>query len=205
MRPARRAFSYKIDATEDDVMADKMADVEKAVRSEDPNAGFATPVMDLAAAAIVAAIAIFVAVESLILPVPGGRVFTAPGLLPFLTSASLLVMAFMLGYSALQRRRAMPRALDRFEIPSDALRSLALGGIVALYVLAIQVVPFELSFNIGSLHFYIGAFEPVSVVFLTGLLRFYWRAPLWICLAVIVGWIAFLSIVFRMLFQTPLP
>jgi len=184
---------------------DQAADVEKAVVSEDANAGFATPIMDLAAAVIVAAIAIFVAIESLMLPLPSGRVFTAPGLLPFLTAASLLIMAFMLGFSALQRRRAMPRALDRFEIPSDALRSLTLGGIVAVYVLAIQVVPFEASFNIGTLHFYIGAFEPVSVVFLTGLLRLYWRAPLWACLAVIVVWIAFLSVVFRMLFQTPLP
>jgi hypothetical protein len=71
--------------------------------------------------------------------------------------------------------------------------------------LALQVVPFETSFNIGSLHFYIGAFEPVSVVFVTGLLRLYWKAPLWACLSVTVVWIAFLSIVFRMLFQTPLP
>jgi hypothetical protein len=69
----------------------------------------------------------------------------------------------------------------------------------------LQFVPFGTSFNIGSLHFVIGAFEPVSVVFLTGLLRIYWRAPLWTCLSVIIVWIAFLSIVFRMLFQTPLP
>jgi hypothetical protein len=181
------------------------ADDQNRVLSEDANAGLATPVMDLTAAVIVAAIAIFIAVESLLLPVPGGSVSTAPGLLPFLTAASLVIMALLLGYSALQRRRTTPRALDRFEIPADAARSLALGGIVALYVLALQVVPFELSFNVGGLHFYIGAFEPVSVVVLTGLLRFYWRAPLWACLAVIVVWIAFLSIMFRMLFQTPLP
>ena len=61
------------------------------------------------------------------------------------------------------------------------------------------------SFNLGSLHFVIGAFETVSLVAITGLLRIYWRAPLWACLAVTVFWIAFLSIVFRILFQTPLP
>jgi hypothetical protein len=183
----------------------EVADDEKRVLSKDANAGFATPVMDLTAAVVIAAIAIFLAVESLRLPVPGGVVFTAPGLLPFLTAASLLVMAVLLGYSAVTRRRIMPRALDRFEIPADAMRSLTLGGIVVLYVLALQVVPFAVSFNVGSLYFYIGAFEPVSIVFLTGLLRMYWRAPLWACLAVTVAWIAFLSIVFRMLFQTPLP
>jgi hypothetical protein len=157
------------------------------------------------AAIVIAAIAIFLAVASLRLPVPGGVVFTAPGLLPFLTATSLLVMALLLGYSAIIRRRAMPRALDRFEIPADAMRSITLGGIVVLYVLALQIVPFEVSFNVGSLNFYIGAFEPVSIVFLTGLLRLYWRAPLWACLSVTVAWIAFLSVVFRMLFQTPLP
>ncbi len=144
------------------------------------------------------------AVESLRLPVPGG-IFTAPGLLPFLTSASLLVMALLLGSSALQRRRTMPRALDRFEIPDDFMRSLVLGGIVILYVLGLQVMPVDASFNVGPLHFVIGAFEAVSLIVITGLLRLYWRAPLWACLAVTVGWIAFLSIVFRMLFQTPLP
>jgi hypothetical protein len=61
------------------------------------------------------------------------------------------------------------------------------------------------SFNIGSLHFVIGAFETVSVVVITGLLRFYWRARLWACLTVTVFWIAFLSITFRIVFQTPLP
>jgi hypothetical protein len=185
--------------------SDEVADDEKRVISEDANAGLATPIMDLSAAVVVAVIAIFLAVASLRLPVPGGVVFTAPGLLPFLTAASLLVMALLLGYSAMTRRRVIPRALDRFEIPTDAMRSLTLGGIIVLYVLALQVVPFETSFNIGSLHFYIGAFEPVSIVFLTGLLRIYWRAPLWACLAVNVVWISFLSIVFRMLFQTPLP
>jgi hypothetical protein len=185
--------------------SDEVADDEKRVISEDANAELATSIMDLTAAVVIAAIAIFVAAESLRLPVPGGVVFTAPGLLPFLTAASLVVMAVLLGYSAIIRRRAMPRALDRFEIPADAMRSLTLGGIVVLYVLALQVVPFETSFNVSSLHFYIGAFEPVSIVFITGLLRLYWRATLWACLAVTVAWIAFLSIVFRVLFQTPLP
>jgi hypothetical protein len=149
--------------------SDDVAEDEKRLYSEDANAGLATPIMDLTAAVIIALIAIFMAVESLWLPVPGRVVFTAPGLLPFLTSASLLVMALLLATSAITRRRITPRALDRFEVPPDVLRSLALGGIVALYVLALHFVPFGTSFNIGSLHFVIGAFEPVSVVFLTPL------------------------------------
>lgn len=180
------------------------AEQDKLVLSEEANAGYAAPIMDLVAAAVIAAIAVFMAVESLLLPVPGS-VFTAPGLLPFLTSASLLIMALILGYNALGRRRMTPRALDRFELPSDLLRSLALGVIVIVYVAALQFIPVRLEFNIGSLHFVIGAFETVSVVAITALLRFYWRARLWACLTVAVFWIAFLSVTFRMVFQTPLP
>ena len=176
----------------------------KFVLSEDANAGLATPFMDMISASVIAVISIWMAVESLRLPVPGD-VITAPGLLPFLASSSLLIMALVLGYGALVRRRTTPRELDRIELPNDFMRSLTLGGIVVLYVLAMQFVPFRASFYIGSLHFVIGAFETVSLVALTGLLRLYWRAPLWACLAVTVFWIAFLSIVSRMLFQTPLP
>jgi hypothetical protein len=168
------------------------------------NADMANPIMDLIAAGVIAVIAIFVVIASLQLPVPGSA-FTAPGLLPFLTAASLLVMALLLGTSAITRRRTMPRALDRFEIPDDFKRTLVLGGIVILYVLGLQVIPVDASFNVGGLHFVIGAFETISLIAITGLLKLYWRAPLWACLAVTVGWIAFLSIVFRMLFQTPLP
>ncbi len=85
------------------------------------------------------------------------------------------------------------------------MRSLTLGGLVILYVLALQFVPIKTSVTIGSLRFVIGAFETVSVVAITGLLRLYWRARLWACLTVAVFWIAFLSITFRMIFQTPLP
>jgi len=181
-----------------------MAEEEKLVLSEDANAGLANPIMDLAAAGLIGVISIWLAIESLLLPQPGG-VLTAPGLLPFLTSASLLIMAAILGFSALGRRRITPRALDRFAVPNDFMRSLTLGGIVVLYVLALQVVPVRASFDVGPLHIVIGAFETVSVVAITGLLRLYWRAALWACLTVAVIWIAFLSIVFRILFQTPLP
>jgi hypothetical protein len=181
-----------------------LAEDDARVLLDGANADMANPVMDLIAAGVIAVIANFVMIASLQLPVPGS-VFTAPGLLPFLTAASLLVMALLLGYSAIQRRRTMPRVLDRFEIPDDFKRTLVLGGIVILYVLGLQVVPVDVSFNIGGLHFVIGAFETMSLIAITGLLKLYWRAPLWACLAVTAGWIAFLSIVFRMLFQTPLP
>jgi hypothetical protein len=110
-----------------------MSDQDKAVLSEDPNAGLATPVMDLTAACIIAAIAVWFVVESLRLPVPSG-IITAPGLLPFLTAASLLIMAGMLARAALRRRRNVEPGMDRFELPDDFRRSLLLGGILIVYV-----------------------------------------------------------------------
>jgi hypothetical protein len=56
-----------------------------------------------------------------------------------------------------------------------------------------------------SIRFVIGAFEVASVVILTAILRIYWGAALWACFAVTLGWIAFLSIMFRIVFQVPLP
>jgi hypothetical protein len=183
---------------------DNPAEEKKLVLSEEANAGFATPIMDLAAACVIAAIAFFIAVVSLQLPIPGG-VITAPGLLPFLTSTSLFIMALILGVGAVGRRRTAPRGTDRFELPSDFARSLTLGGLVILYVLALQFVPVRTSFYLGPLHIVIGAFETVSVVAITGLLRLYWGARLWVCLVIALFWIAFLSVTFRIVFQTPLP
>jgi hypothetical protein len=177
---------------------------DKIVLSEDPNAGFATPVMDLFAAGVLAIIAIWMMVEALRLPVPGGIV-TAPGLLPFLTAASLLVMAIVLGAMAISRRSLFPDAEDRFQLPPDFLRSMSLGTILFVYVAALDFTTIDAAFTIGALRFVLGAFELVSVIVLTAILWIYWRKPLWVCLAVSLGWIAFLSIIFRMVFHTQLP
>lgn len=180
------------------------SDREKPFQGEDANAGLATPIMDLIAAGALALLAVFVMIESLRLPMPGA-VFTAPGLLPFLTGASLLVMAVVLGASAVVRRRATPPEQDRFVIPGDLRRTLVLGAIIVLYALGLQFVPVEQSVTIFGKRLVIGAFEVVSVVVLTGVLRLYWGRPLWLCLTVAFAWIAALSLVFRLAFQTPLP
>lgn len=175
--------------------------------SEDPDAGLATPLMDLVASGVLIALAVFFIVESLRLPAPGG-LLTAPGLLPFLTSATLLVMALMLGTNALARRRAGAagaRIADGLDLPPDFVRSMGLGAILIIYVTAMQYLPVEIVFHLFGLRFVIGAFEVASVIAITAILRIFWQQPLWACLAVTAGWIAFLSIVFRMIFIVPLP
>ncbi len=181
-----------------------MADEDKGVLSEDPNAGVATPSMDLLAACIVAAIAIWVLVESLRLPVPGDLI-TAPGLLPFLTAGSLLVMSGLLAFGALLRRRTMAPGTDRIEFPSDFARSMLLGGLLVIYVAGLQFLPVATAITIGALRLVIGSFEVVSIIVLTAVLWIFWRGPLWVCLAITFGWIAFLSLVFRLVFKIQLP
>lgn len=174
--------------------------------SEDPNAGLATPFMDLLAAAILIAISLWFIVESLRLPVPGDA-FTAPGLLPFLTAASLLVMALMLGGAALARRRAASAGAiaDGLALPPDFWRTMGLGAILTVYVAALHFVPVELVFQVFGSRVIIGAFEVTSVVTLTAVLRLFWKEPLWACLGVTLAWITFLSLVFRMVFHVHLP
>lgn len=183
------------------------SDYDPRSYSEDPDAGLGTPLMDLVAAGVLVAISLWFVVESLRLPAPGG-VFTAPGLLPFLTAASLLIMALMLGANALARRRAAVAGaaiVDGFDLPPDFWRSMGLGAILIVYIAAMQFLPVEYAFRLFGLRFVIGAFEVTSVVTITAILRIFWQQPLWACLAVSVVWIAFLSIVFRMIFIVTLP
>jgi hypothetical protein len=184
-----------------------MSDPDLRTISEDANAGMATPLMDLMAAGVLVAIAVWFAVDALRLPVPGDLI-TAPGLLPFLTAASLLVMALMLGASALGRRRAAragARIVDGLDLPPDFWRTMGLGAILTVYIAAMQLLPVSAAFTLGSLRFVIGSFEVASVIALTAILRVFWQAPLAHCLGVSVVWIVFLSIVFRMIFHVQLP
>jgi hypothetical protein len=181
-----------------------MTEQEKTVLSEDPNAGLATPAMEFAAAAVVAAIALWFGIESLRLPAPGGLI-TAPGLLPFLTSGSLLVMAGLLAAAALRHRRALPADSPSFELPADFWRAMLLGAILIAYVAALQFLPVAAAFSIGSLRLVIGNFEVDTVLMLATVLSIFWRRALWACLAVGCGWVAFLSLVFRLVFEIQLP
>jgi hypothetical protein len=180
------------------------ADAEPRVWSEDVNAGLATPVMDLIAAVAIGAIALWFTIASLMLPMPGGIV-TAPGLLPFLTAGSLLVMAGMLAAMALRRWRSAPQEATRLDLPADFRRSMLLGGILVVYVAALQYLPVEMATRLGPVRLVVGNFEVASLVVLTAVLFIFWKAPLWKCLTVVFCWIAFLSAVFRIVFEVQLP
>jgi hypothetical protein len=177
---------------------------DKTLLSEDPNAGLATPLMDLTAAIVIAAICIWILIESLLLPIPAALI-TAPGLLPFLTAGSLLVMAGLLGVAALRRWHTVPPESNRFELPAELPRTLLLGAIIVVYVAALQFLSISIAASVFGKRLVIGNFEVASVIILTTILRIFWGAALWKCFAVTVGWIMFLSLVFRLVFEIQLP
>jgi hypothetical protein len=182
-----------------------MSDIQdKTLLSEDPNAGLATPVMDLTAAAVIAAICVWILVESLLLPVPA-TLITAPGLLPFLTAGSLLVMTGLLAAAALRRWRTVPRESNRFELPAEFPRAALLGAILIVYVAALQFLPISVATSLAGKRLALGSFEVASLIVLTVILRIFWGQALWIGLAVAFGWVAFLSLVFRLVFEIQLP
>ena len=172
---------------------------------EDENAGTSHPVLELVAAGFLILLGLWVAVMSLLLAVPGA-VWTAPGLLPFLVSASLVAMAGSLALTARRKLKTAPKFHLMWRISvNDGGRRLLLAGLVFLYVAALDLLSFETLVSLPGMRITVGSFEPVTVVALTVLLRLFWTRRLSDCLAVALGWTAFLSLAFRSLFLTPLP
>lgn len=178
---------------------------EVKFEGEDANAGFASPMLDLIAAAALIVLSIVMMVASLALKMPGA-VHTAPGLLPFIVSASLLLMALGLGASALARSRAgvnMPAFAGR-DLTTD-IRSLLLAVAVAIYIAALQVLAFQQHFSVFGTNLSLSAFEPATIVTLCTIIHLSWRGPIWITALVSVTWTVVLSLVFQMVFRIPLP
>ena len=178
---------------------------EVTFEGEDANAGFAAPALDLIATATLIAISVAMMVASWRLPMPGD-IHTAPGLLPFLVAASLLVMALGLGASALARRRAGVRvgALDDRDIATD-MRSIVLAVAVAVYIATLQVMAFQQGFTVLGTHLKLTAFEPATILALSTFIHLSWRGPLWITVTVSTVWTLILSLVFQLVFRIPLP
>ena len=89
-------------------------DPQPAISEE--RSGQAPPVLDLIAAAFLVALSILVMIGAARMEVPDALA-TAPGLLPFLTAASLCVMALALGWQALRRRPGAAARGRRRRIP----------------------------------------------------------------------------------------
>ncbi|MEH6829390.1 MAG: tripartite tricarboxylate transporter TctB family protein [Sulfitobacter sp.] len=178
---------------------------EVVFEGEDGNAGYASPALDLIATTFLLTLSVLVLVASWRLPVPGGWT-TAPGLLPFITAASLAIMACLLGTSAIVRRREGAPLWDKGERnSSEEARAIVLVAAVAVYIGGLQVLAFQYYFNIGTIPMVLSAFEPVTIIALSAIIHIFWRGPLWITALVSCGWTLTLSLVFQKLFSIPLP
>ena len=169
----------------------------------------ATPVMDLYAAGAIALVSIVAMVLAIQLRSPGS-VYSAPGLLPFLTGLSLLAMAAGLGAKAI-RRGALSRMIDRSNVPrrvigeGDGRRTLLLIGLVVAYVLVVGQVSFDLRLPLGFATPRFSSYEAVSIPFLAVVLRIFWKAPSWKCLLIAAITVVALASVFRYGFNILLP
>ena len=170
-----------------------------------------TPARDLAASAVIAAFAIFVMLLALRMPNPGKVVFTAPGLLPFITGFTLLIMAVGLGIRSiraggardlLQRR---DKGVRDYFADIENLRTLLLIGIIIIYVIVTQYITFDLRLPTDFFVFYFSSYELISIITLTLILRIFWRAALVRCVLVSAFWTIALASVFRYAFHILLP
>ncbi len=125
-----------------------MTDGKQAFVGEDESAGFASPTQDLIAAAFLILLSLWIIVESLRLDVPGAWT-TAPGLLPLLTAGSLCAMSLGLGWLAF-RRRGMTTKAGPAEDEILPGRALVLIGLIAVYLLSLQLIGFEYAVQLGG-------------------------------------------------------
>jgi hypothetical protein len=169
-----------------------------------------TPGKDLAASAVIAAFALFVMPLALRMSNPG-TVFTAPGLLPFLTGLALLIMAVGLGIRSVRAGGAKgllqgpAKSVRDYFADIENLRALLLIGIIILYVIVAQQITFDLRFPTDFFVFNFSSYELISIITLTLILRIFWRATLVRCLLVSAFWSIALASVFRYAFHILLP
>lgn len=177
-----------------------------AFEGEEAGAGYASPTLDLIASGFLLLLTIVVMVASWRLPVPGD-LLTAPGLLPFLTALSLMLMALVHAFTAVERLRQSTSVAEKAQTTDNTpiAGTLILAGVTGLYILALQSLAFQYDFSLLETFFSVSAFEPVTIVALAAIIHIYWRGPLWVTTIISVAWTVLLSVVFQKAFNLPLP
>ena len=172
-----------------------------------------TPNKDLASAVIIAVVAVLVMVFSLRLDVPGSF-YTAPGLLPFITGFTLLLMALTLGVRAIRAgAKIKPTGLlggsammtRGFWSDEQNRRRPILTVLVITYVLLVAFINFDLRVPTPLFEFQISSYEVISVIMVTWLLRMFWKASLLRCFVTALITVEALAAVFRYGFGILMP
>lgn len=170
---------------------------------EEAGAGYTSPSLDLLASAFLIVLSVVIMAASLALPIPGDWT-TAPGLLPFLVAASLLLMAGGLAATAIRRRGKTVSTTPSRDRATDR-KTLQLAAVVAVYIAALQFMAFRHDVLVAGFRHTISAFEPVTIIALVAIIHVAWRGPLWITTTIAIVWTSILSLVFQHIFIIPLP
>ncbi len=177
---------------------------------EEEISGRATPGKDLGSACVIGTLAIAAMVMSLRLDVPGS-VSTAPGLLPFVTSLTLLLMAVILGVKAVQAGGARDfaggfrRAAGTYLSSSEGRRCLLLIAIIVAYVLLVGIINFDLRLPTPVFVFRLSSYEVISIVVITSIMKLFWKASLPRCFLVSLVTIELMATIFRYAFGIIMP
>lgn len=164
---------------------------------------------NLIAALVLASIAVLAMVLAVRLETPG-RFYSAPGLLPFLVGLSLLAMAVALGAMAVRNGGARSLFANRGGFrrlleDEEQRRTLLLLAIITVYVVLVDLVPFEWRMPAGGFDLRFTGYELFSIAALTLILRIFWRRPVSHCLAVSFVMVIALAAIFRHGFRILLP
>ena len=170
-----------------------------------------SPPKDFVASIVVGVIGIFAMILSVQLGSPES-ILTAPGLLPFVTGASLVIMAIGL-FLKTKRRYGMAEmlkgdglgALTAFFSDIESRRTLLLMVAVGIYVLVLGQMDLDWRFKTSFYTFRFSGFELISIPFIFFVLRFFWRSTILNCFLVSTGIVVFLATVFRDGFLILLP
>jgi hypothetical protein len=167
-----------------------------------------TPAKNLAASCVIAVFGIAVMVLSVQLEVPD-MLATAPGLLPFLTGGSLVLMATGLAFRSIRagglRGRLYRPDPRHWLAAAEIRRTIGLMSVVFVYIVAVDLVWFEVDIPLGFFALPFSSFELISAIALTIILKLFWRAALWRCGLVALLYAMALTNVFRFGFVILLP
>lgn len=167
-----------------------------------------TPTKNLAASAVIALFGIVVMFLSTQMLVPD-TLATAPGLLPFLTGASLVLMALGLATKsiragALRGNRDNP-ARENWFANFENRRTLLLMTIIFAYVVAVDSVWFEFDIPLGIFVLPYSSFEALSALALLVILKIFWKASVLRCALVAMLFSMAVANIFRFGFGILLP
>lgn len=170
-----------------------------------------SPRKDFIASIAVGALGIFAMLLSVQLDKPES-LYTAPGLLPFVTGACLVLMGLGLfaktlrrhGWEEMQKSDGI-QAIATFLSDQEQRRTVLLMIVIGLYVLILGGMDLDWRYKTSFYTFRFSGFEAISIPVIFLILRFFWRSTLLNCFLVSTAIIVFLAVVFRDGFQILLP